>query len=125
MKIIRGPRTPGAWLYAWAAIAAKYNERERRKVLTNREGRPDKSFRLLRGKLRRAGDGRIEVTDYQMEGLLGMLAKIGCFRMRKQVQEKKTEIKKEGITRELLSQAFQAIDYDIARRKYMEKMVGR
>ncbi len=49
---ITGPRTPGAWLYAWAAIAAKYNERERRKVQTNREGRADKSFRLLRGKLR-------------------------------------------------------------------------
>ncbi len=30
---ITGPRTPGAWLYAWAAIAAKYNEREKSYVL--------------------------------------------------------------------------------------------
>ena len=60
-----------------------------------------------------------------MEGMLGMLAKIGCYRMRKRLQDSRKEIEEKGITREMLSQAFQAIDYDISRKKFMEKIVGR
>ncbi len=56
-----------------------------------------------------------------MEGMLGMLAKIGCYRMRKRLQDSRKEIEEKGITREMLSQAFQAIDYDISRKKFMEK----
>ncbi len=51
-----------------------------------------------------------------------MLAKIGCCRMRKRLQDSRKEIEEKGITREMLSQAFQAIDYDISRKKFMEKL---
>ncbi len=77
--------------------AAKHNAQERRKLETTREGGTDKSFRLLRGKLRRPGEQRIKSTRYQMEGIHGLLAQIGSYPMRKKLMSLQEEIEKEEI----------------------------
>ena len=92
-------RTPGAWIYQMAAISAKYNEAERRQIRIDRQGRPGKSFRTLRGKLRDKKVGTVAISEYQHEGIEDTLAKIGCHRLRDTLRQHRKNMSRKALKR--------------------------